>query len=198
LAIENQARRLGPFAAFVAGILPVVNDQLLFPLLAPLARQDRSLIPWFQTVDSLIVSVTSLAIAVAALAVYRLNAATRAAGVLRVIGVASGSLRGLTYLLVALTSKSLPSELGPADRLLVIGIGAWVLLASATSRRGTGRSSTFFVGLGILLGVVIIAREFDVDLSPLVANVGYVAWFVWLGARLRLARTTPVANIDPG
>jgi len=184
----GRVRWLAPTAAVVAGVLPILHEQVLFPLLVALAEENRSLIPWFQALHSLIASIFPLAIALLAVELYRRSDPGRVVAATRSIGVASGSAQGLMYLLLALTAQDFPDSLIPIDRILGMGIGLWILLTAGTWRRGTG-SATFFTGLGILAGVVVIADALGVNASPLIRNVGIPVWFIWLAVRLLQDRT---------
>src|SRR5439155_27350215 len=129
---------LGPTAAVVAGVLPILHEHVLFPLLVALAEENRSLTPWFQALHSLIASIFPLAIALLAVELYRRSDPGSVVAATRSIGVASGSAQGLMYLLLALTAQDFPDSLIPIDRILGMGIGLWILLTAGTWRRGTG------------------------------------------------------------
>ncbi len=189
-------RWLAPPAALVAGILPVVNDWVVFPSLSPVAQQDRSLIPWFEALDSFIIAVFSFALALVAFELYRQSIPSGIARATRTIGVVSGGIRGVMFLLLATTLRSLPDDLNLVDLLLTVGMGLWILLTAATWRRGRDMPSTLFTGLGILVGALLVMYAmFGTNLSPLIRNLGYPVWFVWLG--IRMWRDTEVATPAP-
>jgi len=184
---------LAPIAALLAGVLPLLNDQVIFPTLAPLAPQDQSLVQWLQALDSLIVCIFSLAIVPLALELHHLSSPGRLADYARWLGVGTGSSRGLIYLLLAATAKGLPSTLRGIDFLLVLGVGLWLVVVGVALRQRKFFSSTL-TGLGIVVGAAVVVAQFGVVISPVLNSVGYLVWFVWLGVSLRRIPATTIRS----